>query len=138
MEIAYFVLLLAVMGFFVWLMHRQQTLTIEKLSVAQAQAVEKLTAVQDALNNIHILYRQELSNMQAVAQAEFTRLAQVNANTMKERTIRDKLFAQFADQIKIECTQAVGDAAAVALGVVKESVDTGSIEHRAGAGALGG
>ena len=136
MNFIYFVLLLAIGGAFFFLLHRQQMLMIRTLSEHQQQAIERLSAyhqqaieragvMQDTLNNCHIVYRQELSAAHAASQAEFTRLAQVSAQVVRERNVHDKLFAQFAEQVKIECTKAVGDAAADVLGMVREDVDRG-------------
>lgn len=100
MEIAYFVLLLALGGCFVWLLCRQHR-----------QALELLAGAQEQCNRAHEHYQHQISNERSLANAEITRMAEVIRDIQAVHDTRNQLFKQFAEQVKLEMVHALGRAA---------------------------
>ncbi|KKN57874.1 hypothetical protein LCGC14_0558070 [marine sediment metagenome] len=120
MEILYFALPLVYSGFFVWLMHTQY-----------AQSTANYGIMLTELNRVHEVHQQQISAERTLANTEITRLVEVNIDLIKQTDTRSKLLKQLADQIQIECAQAVGHAAADAFGTYRERVFAGEVGTRA-------
>ena len=116
MEILYFALPLVYSGFFVWLMHKQYAQSTANYAIMLAE-----------LNRVHEIHQQQISAERTLANTEITRLVEANIDLIKQTDTRSKLLKQLAEQIQIECAQAVGHAAADVFGTYRERVFAGEV-----------